>query len=274
MPWWAWFLVGLGGVLLLILIHDLVQRKDAILRNFPIVGHLRRLMIVQGPKLRQYIVTRNDEERPFTRDQRSWVYALGGKGEQLLRLRHGQRPRAVSRLPDPEAERLSPPRAPRGRRGLRPQTLHPLREGRRRRAGAGEGIPTEEHLLRLRDELRLAERARGAGDQSRLRRGRVSPQHRRGRDRAPPRPGGRAHLPDRHGLLRLPRRRRELRHRSARGARVALPRARHRAEAQPGREARPGRGAPGVQDHQGDLDHSRHPDGEGLHQPGLAPGLP
>ena len=28
-----------------------------------------------GPELRQYIVTGNDEERPFSRDQRSWIYA-------------------------------------------------------------------------------------------------------------------------------------------------------------------------------------------------------
>jgi hypothetical protein len=28
-----------------------------------------------GPELRQYIVTGNDEERPFSRDQRRWVYA-------------------------------------------------------------------------------------------------------------------------------------------------------------------------------------------------------
>ena len=28
-----------------------------------------------GPELRQYIVTSNDEERPFSRDQRRWVYS-------------------------------------------------------------------------------------------------------------------------------------------------------------------------------------------------------
>jgi len=28
-----------------------------------------------GPELRQYIVTDNDSERPFSRDQRRWVYA-------------------------------------------------------------------------------------------------------------------------------------------------------------------------------------------------------
>lgn len=54
--------------------HDLTQRRHAILRNFPVVGHLRFLLERFGPELRQYIVTSNDEERPFSRDQRTWVY--------------------------------------------------------------------------------------------------------------------------------------------------------------------------------------------------------
>jgi glutamate synthase domain-containing protein 2 len=55
--------------------HDVMQRRHAILRNFPIVGHLRFELERFGPELRQYIVTSNDEERPFSRDQRRWVYA-------------------------------------------------------------------------------------------------------------------------------------------------------------------------------------------------------
>jgi glutamate synthase domain-containing protein 2 len=62
---------ALGGVVA----YDLVQRQHAILRNFPVAGHLRFLLEAFGPELRQYIVTANDEERPFSRDQRSWVYA-------------------------------------------------------------------------------------------------------------------------------------------------------------------------------------------------------
>jgi hypothetical protein len=61
-------LAGLTG-------YDLLQRRHAILRNFPIVGHLRYLLELFGPELRQYIVTSNDEERPFNRDQRRWIYA-------------------------------------------------------------------------------------------------------------------------------------------------------------------------------------------------------
>lgn len=55
--------------------YHMLQRKHSLLRNFPVIGHGRHLLEAVGPELRQYIITRNDEERPFTRDQRRWVYA-------------------------------------------------------------------------------------------------------------------------------------------------------------------------------------------------------
>lgn len=55
--------------------RDLLQREHALLRNFPLLGRARYLLEAVGPELRQYIVAGNDEERPFTRDQRRWVYA-------------------------------------------------------------------------------------------------------------------------------------------------------------------------------------------------------
>ncbi|MEU4570471.1 FMN-binding glutamate synthase family protein [Micromonospora sp. NPDC023956] len=59
--------------------HDLLQRKHALLRNFPVLGRARYLLEAIGPELRQYIVAGNNEERPFTRDQRRWVYASAKK---------------------------------------------------------------------------------------------------------------------------------------------------------------------------------------------------
>lgn len=59
--------------------RDLFQRKHALLRNFPVLGHARYLIEAIGPELRQYIVAANNEERPFTRDQRRWVYASAKK---------------------------------------------------------------------------------------------------------------------------------------------------------------------------------------------------
>ena len=73
---WLLMVVGVVVVALVALaIYDLTQRRHAILRNFPVVGHLRYVLEKIGPELRQYIVTDNDEERPFSRDQRRWVYA-------------------------------------------------------------------------------------------------------------------------------------------------------------------------------------------------------
>ena len=64
-----------AGALGAVTAYDLTQRQHAILRNFPVIGHLRYQLERFGPELRQYIVTSNDEERPFSRDQRRWVYA-------------------------------------------------------------------------------------------------------------------------------------------------------------------------------------------------------
>jgi glutamate synthase domain-containing protein 2 len=69
-----WTLVAVLTVLVLIAGFDLVQRRNSILRNFPIIGHLRFILEGIGPELRQYIVTSNHEERPFSRDQRAWIY--------------------------------------------------------------------------------------------------------------------------------------------------------------------------------------------------------
>ncbi|MDH3224429.1 MAG: FMN-binding glutamate synthase family protein [Gemmatimonadota bacterium] len=70
-----WLLIIVVVALLLVIVYDLIQKKHAILRNFPIIGHFRYLLEAVGPELRQYIVTSNNEERPFSRDQRRWIYA-------------------------------------------------------------------------------------------------------------------------------------------------------------------------------------------------------
>lgn len=75
MPWWLWAIVVIVVFLVGLAVHDVTQRRHAILRNFPIVGHLRYLIEKIGPELRQYVVADNDEELPFSRDQRRFIYA-------------------------------------------------------------------------------------------------------------------------------------------------------------------------------------------------------
>ncbi|MET0928118.1 MAG: FMN-binding glutamate synthase family protein [Aeromicrobium sp.] len=66
---------GAGAVIGAVAARDLMQKKHALLRNYPVIAHARYVLETIGPELRQYIVTGNDEERPFSRDQRSWIYA-------------------------------------------------------------------------------------------------------------------------------------------------------------------------------------------------------
>ncbi len=72
--------LGAAAALAAVAVRDVLQREHAVLRNFPLVGHARYLLESIGPELRQYLIASNNEERPFTRDQRRWVYA-SSKGE-------------------------------------------------------------------------------------------------------------------------------------------------------------------------------------------------
>ncbi len=76
---WSDIGIGIGVVLAIVAIRDLLQKKHAIIRNFPVIGHFRYMIEAIGPELRQYIVAKNDEERPFSRDQRRWVYTSSKK---------------------------------------------------------------------------------------------------------------------------------------------------------------------------------------------------
>lgn len=65
--WCIPFLVLLG-------IWDMIQKKHTILRNYPIIGHLRYIAERLGVFLRCYFYATDREELPFNRAQRTWVY--------------------------------------------------------------------------------------------------------------------------------------------------------------------------------------------------------
>ncbi len=67
--------VLLLSALVLVGISDLQQTKHAILRNYPIIGHLRFLLEFIRPEVRQYFIEGDSEAVPFSRAQRSLVYA-------------------------------------------------------------------------------------------------------------------------------------------------------------------------------------------------------
>ncbi len=68
--WWALAslaLVGLG-------ICDMLQSRHAILRNYPVIGHLRFLFEFIRPEIRQYFIESDTDAIPFSRQQRAIVY--------------------------------------------------------------------------------------------------------------------------------------------------------------------------------------------------------
>ena len=70
---WGWCL--LFAVLSGVGVHDLLQTHHAILRNYPILGHMRFLLEFIRPEIRQYFIESESEAAPFSRAQRSLVYA-------------------------------------------------------------------------------------------------------------------------------------------------------------------------------------------------------
>ncbi len=89
----AWLGMGLSGLasisgvptlLCLFLLtlgwRDTRQTRHAVLRNYPIIGHLRFLLEFIRPEMRQYFIESDSEAAPYSRQQRSLVYQRA-KGE-------------------------------------------------------------------------------------------------------------------------------------------------------------------------------------------------
>src|SRR3954469_22719096 len=74
----------LAVVFTLLWMHDRYVSKDNILRNYPVFGRFRAAFIEMGPKLRQYIIADNNEELPFNRDERDWIYRSADGGNNYF----------------------------------------------------------------------------------------------------------------------------------------------------------------------------------------------
>ena len=80
--WWPavlWSFV-LVGPLIAIGLYDVTQRKHALLRIYPVIGHGRYVMEEVRPEIQQYFVESNIDGAPFSREFRSIVYQRG-KGD-------------------------------------------------------------------------------------------------------------------------------------------------------------------------------------------------
>lgn len=63
-------------VLVYCYVRDITQKRHTILRNYPIIGHLRYWFEQMGEYFRQYFFLGDREEMPFNRATRAWVYRL------------------------------------------------------------------------------------------------------------------------------------------------------------------------------------------------------
>jgi glutamate synthase domain-containing protein 2 len=72
----GWFLLAAAifAGLTLVGIYDVRQTRHAILRNYPILGHMRFIFEGIRPEIRQYLIESDEDEEPFSREQRSIVY--------------------------------------------------------------------------------------------------------------------------------------------------------------------------------------------------------
>lgn len=84
----TWVGFGTSGVLVLVFalllglgLRDVLQTRHSVLRNYPVIGHLRFLLEFIRPEMRQYFIESDNEAAPFSRQQRSLVYQRS-KGEQ------------------------------------------------------------------------------------------------------------------------------------------------------------------------------------------------
>ena len=70
-----WPLLVIFGFLTLVGIYDCIQTKHAILRNYPILGHMRFMLEFIRPEIRQYFIEGDNDKTPFSREQRTLVYS-------------------------------------------------------------------------------------------------------------------------------------------------------------------------------------------------------
>ena len=68
------FVIGIGVLAIVAMfIIDIAQSKDAVRRNYPVLGRFRSLFSTLGEFFRQYFFAMDREEMPFNRAERDWI---------------------------------------------------------------------------------------------------------------------------------------------------------------------------------------------------------
>jgi glutamate synthase domain-containing protein 2 len=71
---WLYFPAALFFSLSVLGTWDIVQSKQALRRNYPVLAHFRYALESIGPEIRQYFIESDTDELPFSRQQRAIVY--------------------------------------------------------------------------------------------------------------------------------------------------------------------------------------------------------
>jgi glutamate synthase domain-containing protein 2 len=72
--WWFLLPLALFAYLTGLGIYDVVQNRHSILRNYPVIGHMRFLFEGIRPEIRQYLIESDQDEEPFSRERRAIIY--------------------------------------------------------------------------------------------------------------------------------------------------------------------------------------------------------
>ena len=79
------FIVGISALIVVVVfIADITQRRNAIRRNYPVLGHFRYLFGRLGEFFRQYFFAMDREELPFNRAEREWVERAAGGADNTI----------------------------------------------------------------------------------------------------------------------------------------------------------------------------------------------
>ncbi|MEJ8567845.1 FMN-binding glutamate synthase family protein [Elongatibacter sediminis] len=78
---WAYLFLGPTSVLM---IRDLTQGRHTILRNYPVVGHLRYMIEDLRHQFRQYLIESDSDGAPFSHAQRGLVYQRAKEESDVL----------------------------------------------------------------------------------------------------------------------------------------------------------------------------------------------
>ena len=79
------FAIGLViAIIALLFVIDVSQTKDAVRRNYPVLGRFRSLFSKLGEFFRQYFFAMDREEMPFNRAERDWINHVSDHGSETV----------------------------------------------------------------------------------------------------------------------------------------------------------------------------------------------